>query len=75
MSVSAALEGAGFKANDLNTEAILDVDLASLKITGIHLDLKASMINGVSVKTFLVPKAQNQLYRIRLKYTTSRPKK
>ena len=52
MSVSAALEHAGFKANDLNTEAILDVDLANLKITGIQLDLTASLINGVSAKAF-----------------------
>jgi osmotically inducible protein OsmC len=52
MSVSAALEHAGFIANDLNTEAILDVDLANLKITGIQLDLKASLIDGVSAKAF-----------------------
>ena len=53
MSVSASLERAGFIANDLNTEATLDVDMASLKITGIHLDLKASLINDVSAETFL----------------------
>jgi osmotically inducible protein OsmC len=52
MAVSATLERAGFLANDLNTEATLDVDMASLKITGIHLDLKASLINGVSAKAF-----------------------
>jgi osmotically inducible protein OsmC len=52
MSVSAALERAGFKANDLDTEAILDVDFASLKITGIHLDLRASLIDGVSAAAF-----------------------
>lgn len=52
MSVSAVLEQAGFKANDLDTEAILDVDLAALKITGIHLQLKASKINGVSPEAF-----------------------
>ena len=52
MSVSATLERAGFKANDLNTEAILDVDLVNLKITGIQLDLKASLIDGVSAKYF-----------------------
>jgi osmotically inducible protein OsmC len=52
MSVSAALEAAGFIANDLNTEAILDVDFTSLKITGIHLELKASLIDGVSAKAF-----------------------
>ena len=52
MSVSAILERGGFKANDLDTEAILDVDLANLKITGIHLDLKASLIDGVSAEAF-----------------------
>ncbi|HWZ03931.1 MAG TPA: OsmC family protein [Mucilaginibacter sp.] len=52
MSVSAVLERAGFLANDLYTEAILDVDLANLQITGIHLDLKASLIDGVSAEAF-----------------------
>jgi osmotically inducible protein OsmC len=28
------------------------VDLVNLKITGIHLDLKASLIDGVSAKAF-----------------------
>jgi osmotically inducible protein OsmC len=51
MSVSAALEQAGFKANDLDTEAILDVDLANLKITGIRLELTASTIDGVTAET------------------------
>jgi osmotically inducible protein OsmC len=36
----------------LNTEAILDVDMVDLKITGIHLDLKASLIDGVSTEAF-----------------------
>lgn len=52
MSVSAMLERAGFKAADLDTEAILDVDLGALKITGIHLELKASAIAGVSAEAF-----------------------
>ena len=52
MAVSATLERAGFIAGDLNTEAILDVDLVNLKITGIHLDLKASLIDGVSAESF-----------------------
>ncbi|GGB05419.1 OsmC family protein [Puia dinghuensis] len=52
MSVGATLERAGFVAKDLNTEAILDVDLANLMITGIHLDLKASLIDGVSAEAF-----------------------
>ena len=52
MAVSATLERAGFIANDLNTEAILDLDMANLKITGIHLDLKASLIDGLPAETF-----------------------
>ena len=52
MSVSATLERAGFLAGDLNTEATLDVDLAELKVTGIHLDLKASLIDGISAEAF-----------------------
>src|SRR5882762_5100547 len=52
VSVSATLERAGFIANDLNTEAILDMDMSNLKITGIHLDLKASLIDGVSAEAF-----------------------
>jgi osmotically inducible protein OsmC len=52
MSVSAVLEQAGFKANDLDTDAILDVDLVALKVTGIQLQLKASKIDGVSAAAF-----------------------
>ncbi len=52
MSVSAVLERSGFKANDLNTEAILDVDMADLKVTGIHLNLKAALIDGLSADAF-----------------------
>jgi len=52
MSVSATLERAGFLANDLSTEAILDVDFTNLNITGIHLDLKASLIDGLSAEAF-----------------------
>lgn len=52
MSVGAILEREGFVANDLNTEATLDVDLVNLQITGIHLELKASLINGVSAEAF-----------------------
>jgi osmotically inducible protein OsmC len=52
MSVSAALERAGFTARDLDTEAILDLDMANLKVTGIHLDLKAAPIDGLSAEAF-----------------------
>jgi lipoyl-dependent peroxiredoxin len=52
MAVSATLERAGFLANDLNTEAILDLDVVNLRITGVLLDLKASLIDGVSADAF-----------------------
>jgi len=52
MSVSATLERAGFTARDLDTEAILDLDMANLKVTGIHLDLKAALIDGLSAEAF-----------------------
>jgi osmotically inducible protein OsmC len=52
MAVSASLGRAGFTARDLNTEAILDLDMVNLQITGIHLDLNASLIDGVSAETF-----------------------
>jgi len=52
MAVSATLERAGFLANDLNTEAILDLDMVNLKINSIQLDLKASLIDGVSAEAF-----------------------
>src|SRR5579859_1642174 len=43
MSVGAALSQAGFTPGDLNTEAILDLDMQALTITGIQLDLKGSV--------------------------------
>ena len=52
MAVGAALTQAGFKPNDLTTDAILDLDMAALSITGLHLELKASAIEGVSVEKF-----------------------
>jgi osmotically inducible protein OsmC len=52
MSVSAALGQSGFTANDLNTEATLEVDLVNLMITGIHLELTASLIDGLSAEAF-----------------------
>ncbi len=52
MSVSAALGQSGFTANDLNTDATLEVDLVNLMITGIHLELTASLIDGVSAELF-----------------------
>jgi osmotically inducible protein OsmC len=52
MAVGAALTQAGFIPGDLNTEAILDLDMAALSITGIHLELHGSPIAGVSEEKF-----------------------
>jgi osmotically inducible protein OsmC len=52
MAVGAALSQAGFTPGDLSTEAILDLDMAALSITGIHLELKGSVIDGVSEEKF-----------------------
>jgi len=52
MAVSAGLTQAGFAAGDLETEAILDLDMVGLKVTGIHLELKAAAIEGVSEAKF-----------------------
>lgn len=52
MAVGAALSQAGFKPNDLTTDAILDLDMAALSITGILLELKGAAIDGVSEAQF-----------------------
>lgn len=52
MAVSAQLSQAGFKPGDLETQAVLDLDMVGLKITGIHLELKAAAIEGVSADQF-----------------------
>ena len=52
MAVGAALSQAGFTPNDLATEAILELDMTALSITGIHLNLKGSAIDGVSEEKF-----------------------
>jgi osmotically inducible protein OsmC len=52
MAVGAALSQAGFTPNDLTTDAVLDLDMATLSITNIHLDLKGSAIDGVSAEKF-----------------------
>lgn len=52
MAVGAALTQAGFTPSDLNTEAILDLDMVALSITGIHLELHGTPIEGVSEDTF-----------------------
>jgi lipoyl-dependent peroxiredoxin len=52
MAVSAMLSQEGFTPNDLTTDATLDLDMIALNITGIHLELKASKIDGVSEEKF-----------------------
>src|ERR1700753_3166573 len=52
MAVGAALSQAGFTPGDLNTEAVLDLDMVALQINGIHLSLKGSPISGVSEEKF-----------------------
>lgn len=52
MALSATLEHHKITAGDIYTDAIVDLDMRALSITGIHLELKASMIDGVSEATF-----------------------
>ena len=52
MAVGAALTQAGFTPNDLTTDAILDLDMQALVITGIRLELKGALIDGVSETQF-----------------------
>ena len=52
MAVGAALSQAGFTPGDLDTQAVLDLDMVALSITGIHLELKASAIEGVTAEKF-----------------------
>jgi lipoyl-dependent peroxiredoxin len=52
MAVGAALTQAGFTPGDLETDAVLDLDMAALSIKGIHLELKGSVIAGVDEAKF-----------------------
>lgn len=52
MAVGGALSKAGFTPGDLTTEAVLELDVATLTITGIHLELTGSPIEGVSADKF-----------------------
>ena len=52
MAVGGALTQAGFTPGDLNTEAVLDLDMVALKINGIALSLKGTKIAGVSEDQF-----------------------
>lgn len=52
MAVGAALTQAGFTPGDLTTDAILDLDMQNLAITGIQLNLVGSTIEGVPAEKF-----------------------
>jgi osmotically inducible protein OsmC len=52
MAVSAALSQAGFTPGDLTTNAILDLDMQALSVTGILLELNGAVIDGVDEATF-----------------------
>ncbi len=52
MAVGAALSQEGFTPGDLTTDAILDLDMVALSITHIELQLKATVIEGVSEEKF-----------------------
>src|ERR1700760_2414795 len=52
MAVSAVLTQAGFTANDLSTDAVVDLDMATLSVTGVHLQLKGAAIEGVDEAKF-----------------------
>ncbi|ASZ14112.1 OsmC family protein [Chitinophaga pendula] len=53
MAVSAALTQAGITAGDLNTRAVVELDMAAgPKISGITLELTATAIDGVSQEQF-----------------------
>ena len=52
MALSATLAHHNIIAGDIFTTAIVDLDMQALAITGIHLDLKASFIEGVDEPTF-----------------------
>lgn len=53
MALSAALAQAGFTANDLDTKAVVELDVAAgPKIAGIVLELTAAAIDGLSEEQF-----------------------
>ena len=52
MAVGAALTQGGFVPGDLTTDAILDLDMQTLSITGILLQLNGAVIEGVSEDQF-----------------------
>src|ERR1700743_1174877 len=52
MALSATLAQAGFTAGEIVTTATVDLDMQALSITGIHLELKATPIDGLDGATF-----------------------
>jgi osmotically inducible protein OsmC len=52
MAVSAVLSQQGLKAGDLDTNAIVELDVTTQTIKGISLELTASVIEGVSTEQF-----------------------
>ena len=52
MALSATLSHEGFTAGEIFTTAIVDLDIQTLSISGIHLELKATPIDGVDPATF-----------------------
>ena len=52
MAVGAELTKAGFTPGDLSTDATLELDMATLTITNIHLELTGSLIDGVTEAKF-----------------------
>ncbi|MDN3548857.1 OsmC family protein [Mucilaginibacter aquaedulcis] len=52
MAVSAALTQGGYTPGDLTTDAILTLDMQSLTITEIILELKATAIQGINEEQF-----------------------
>lgn len=52
MALSATLAHHTITAGGIYTTATVDLDMQALSITGIHLDLKASLIEGVDAATF-----------------------
>ena len=52
MALSATLAHEGFTAADIFATAIVDLDMKALSITGIRLELQASVIEGLDKATF-----------------------
>jgi osmotically inducible protein OsmC len=53
MSLAYALSQKGFRTNELETTAVVNLDLPKGGITGVELNLNASLIDGLPEKDFL----------------------